>query len=66
MLPSWALGQLEQLAKDGPFANGRVNIGLAFDAFFLPKKAVVDLYERSRQAGTKLITSHYARGAVFG
>ncbi|KAF4997043.1 hypothetical protein FDECE_12221 [Fusarium decemcellulare] len=65
-LPDWAIQQLEQLATEAPFGDGRVNIGLGFDSFFLPREVITDLYERSRRAGTKLITSHYVRGAVFG
>lgn len=65
-LPSWAVEQVEELIKAGPYGNGRVRVGLAFDAWFLPKDVVKDLYTRVRQAGAKLITTHYARGAVFG
>lgn len=64
--PEWAIDQAVQLAETGPFGNGRVQVGLAFDAFFLPKDVIVDLFRRCRRAGTKLITSHYARGAVLG
>ncbi|KAI7975967.1 hypothetical protein EIK77_007293 [Talaromyces pinophilus] len=64
--PEWAVDQAVHLAETGPFGNGRVQVGLAFDAFFLPKDVIVDLFRRCRRAGTKLITSHYARGAVLG
>ncbi|KAL7901625.1 hypothetical protein HDV63DRAFT_404819 [Trichoderma sp. SZMC 28014] len=65
-LPSWAVEQVEELIKAGPYGNGRVNIGLAFDAVFLPTELVADLYKRVRQAGAKVITTHYARNAIFG
>ncbi|RFU78679.1 hypothetical protein TARUN_3526, partial [Trichoderma arundinaceum] len=65
-LPSWAVDQVEELIKAGPYGNGRVNVGLAFDALFLPKETVTDLYKRVREAGAKVITTHYCRGAVFG
>ncbi|EHK39606.1 uncharacterized protein TrAtP1_006897 [Trichoderma atroviride] len=65
-LPSWAVEQVEELIKAGPYGNGRVNVGLAFDALFLPTEIVADLYKRVRQAGAKVITTHYVRNAVFG
>ncbi|KAM0249498.1 hypothetical protein ACHAQJ_009046 [Trichoderma viride] len=65
-LPSWAVEQVEELIKAGPYGDGRVNVGLAFDALFLPTEIVADLYKRVRQAGAKVITSHYCRGAIFG
>lgn len=65
-LPSWAVEQVEELIKAGPYGDGRVSVGLAFDALFLPKETVTDLYQRCRQAGAKVITTHYCRGAIFG
>jgi hypothetical protein len=58
--------QLDELAQAAPFGDGRVQLGLAFDGYFLPKETVVDLFKRVRKAGVKLITSHYVRGAIFG
>ncbi|KAL7795965.1 hypothetical protein V8C37DRAFT_372667 [Trichoderma ceciliae] len=66
VLPNWAVEQAEELIKAGPYGDGRVNVGLAFDGLFLPKETVTDLYKRVRQAGAKVITTHYCRGAVFG
>lgn len=66
MLEDWVLRQLEDLADNAPYANGRVQIGLAFDGFFLPKETVIDLFERARKAGVKAITSHYVPGSLFG
>jgi hypothetical protein len=60
------LKQVEELTSAAPFGDGRVHLGLAFDAYFLPKEIVVDLFERARRAGAKLITSHYVRGAILG
>ncbi|KAL7926141.1 hypothetical protein ACQKWADRAFT_281869 [Trichoderma austrokoningii] len=65
-LPSWAVKQVEELIKAGPYGNGRVSVGLAFDALFLPTEIVADLYKRVRQAGAKVITTHYVRGVVLG
>lgn len=66
MLPDWLVNQLEELARAGPYGEGRVNIGLGFDALYIPKESVVGLFERARAAGVKLITMHYARGPIFG
>ncbi|KAL6864020.1 Metallo-dependent hydrolase [Trichoderma novae-zelandiae] len=66
ILPSWAVDQAEELIRNGPYGNGRVHVGLAFDALFLPKDIVTDLYQRCRQAGAKVLTTHYVRGAIFG
>ncbi|RHZ62452.1 uncharacterized protein CDV56_105925 [Aspergillus thermomutatus] len=66
LVPDWAVKQVEELTKAAPFGDGRVQLGLAFDALFLPKEIVADLYDKCRRAGAKLVTSHYARGAVFG
>lgn len=66
LLPDWVMTQLDDLMKKAPFGDGRVQLGLAFDAVYLPKEIVVDLFERCRRGGVKVITSHYVRGAVFG
>jgi hypothetical protein len=65
MLDNWVSKQLEDLAATGPWADGRVQLGLGFDGLFLPKDVVVDLYDRARKAGVKVITTHYVRG-YFG
>ncbi|KAL6904997.1 hypothetical protein GGI43DRAFT_297736 [Trichoderma evansii] len=65
-LPGWAVEQVEELIKAGPYGDGRVSVGLAFDALFLPTEIVAGLYKRVRDAGAKVITTHYVRGAVFG
>ncbi|PYI23479.1 Metallo-dependent hydrolase [Aspergillus violaceofuscus CBS 115571] len=62
LLDIWVLQQLEELAAAAPFGDGRVQLGLAFDGFMLPKEMVVALYDRARRAGVKVITTHYVRG----
>ncbi|KAF7294537.1 5-methylthioadenosine/S-adenosylhomocysteine deaminase n1 [Mycena indigotica] len=64
--PDYFDSQLADLAKQQPFGDGRVQLGLAFDSFFLPKEMVIERFEKARSLGIKLITSHYVRGAVFG
>ncbi|KAF8189549.1 hypothetical protein K438DRAFT_1907333 [Mycena galopus ATCC 62051] len=63
----WATKQLAELAANQPFGEGRVRLGVAFDAYYLPKDVVVSLFEHARELGVKLFTSHYLRNpAIFG
>ncbi|KAJ7879006.1 hypothetical protein B0H14DRAFT_3435242 [Mycena olivaceomarginata] len=39
-------------------------LGVAFDAYYLPKDVVVSLFEKARGLGVKLFTSHYVRGPL--
>ncbi|KAF7294550.1 5-methylthioadenosine/S-adenosylhomocysteine deaminase n1 [Mycena indigotica] len=64
--PEYFDSQLADLAKQQPFGDGRVQLGLSFDSFHLPKETVIECYERARSLGVKLITSHYVRGPVVG
>ncbi|CEL07317.1 hypothetical protein ASPCAL10477 [Aspergillus calidoustus] len=59
LLPEWWFSTLESLAKAAPFGNGRVKLGLGFDAFSLPKEVVQDLWARCRSLGVSLFTTHY-------
>ncbi|KAJ5572744.1 Metallo-dependent hydrolase [Penicillium hetheringtonii] len=65
LLDDWVINQFEELASQAPFGDGRVHLGLAFDGFLLPRDQVVSLYNKARELGTKVITSHYA-GLYFG
>ncbi|KAF7298337.1 5-methylthioadenosine/S-adenosylhomocysteine deaminase n1 [Mycena kentingensis (nom. inval.)] len=59
--------QLGGLAKQQPFGDGRVQLGLGFDGIgAMPKEAVVALYTHARALGVKLITSHYVPGPIVG
>jgi cytosine/adenosine deaminase-related metal-dependent hydrolase len=61
-IPDWFVKQLQELAEGQPFGNGRIQIGLAWDGWSLPKEFVVNLFEQARSWGVKLITSHYVKG----
>ncbi|KAF2100906.1 Metallo-dependent hydrolase [Rhizodiscina lignyota] len=62
-LEPWMFEQLAGLGSRAPFGpNGRVQLGLAFDGWFLPKEMITDLFQRARDAGVKLVTTHYCRG----
>ncbi|KAJ5161211.1 Metallo-dependent hydrolase [Penicillium capsulatum] len=58
---AWVSDFFEYLGQICPLADGRVQLGLAFDGFMLPKEQVVSLYEQARRIGAKVITSHYVR-----
>ena len=66
LVPDWFMKQLEELAAQQPFGDGRVYLGWAFDLLFLPKDIVVPMYEQVRQLGIKLITTHVVKNAIFG
>jgi cytosine/adenosine deaminase-related metal-dependent hydrolase len=61
-IPSWFMDLLQELGKKAPFANGRVELGLAYDRYFLPAKYTQELFKSAREAGCKLITSHLTHG----
>ncbi|KAJ5459684.1 uncharacterized protein N7458_001236 [Penicillium daleae] len=65
LLDDWVIENFERLGVLAPFGNGRVQLGLAFDGFMLPKEQVISLYERARKLGAQVITSHYVR-SYFG
>lgn len=61
LLDDWVVEHLQDLGAAAPFGDGRVQLGLAFDAFTIPHQKVVSFYERARKLGAKVITSHYKR-----
>jgi hypothetical protein len=66
MLPDWVMSTLVEIASKAPFGEGRVQLGIAFDGWFLPQEVVVDFVTKVRSLGVKLITTHSGQGAVFG
>ncbi|RBR19986.1 hypothetical protein FVER53590_25026 [Fusarium verticillioides] len=65
-LPAWLFEQLTSMRKAGPFANGRVTMGFAFDSFYLPKDVVINIFNQVRGLGIKTITSHYVPSLLPG
>jgi cytosine/adenosine deaminase-related metal-dependent hydrolase len=61
MIASWTLQELQELGNKAPFGDGRVTMGLAFDLWFLPEQVVQDLFQRAREAGIELATTHAVR-----
>jgi len=66
-LPDWPLEQLETWSQRAPFASGRVQLGFAFDYFFLPPPLIASIFERVRaMKSVKLITGHVGRTVTMG
>ena len=59
------LSTLDELAQSSPYGAGRVEIGLGFDSYHLPKPQVEGLFKRAKAGGIRLITSHYVRNAQY-
>jgi len=64
-IPEWFLKQLEELATKQPYGNGRVEIGLAWDNWYLPKEVVQKLFKDARSWGIKLVTCHFVKGPTL-
>ncbi|KAJ6095975.1 hypothetical protein N7486_006721 [Penicillium sp. IBT 16267x] len=62
LLDDWVLDHLKYLGATAPLGDGRIQLGLAFDGFKLPKDQVVSLYTEARKLGVKIITLHYVKG----
>ena len=61
-LPTWWEETYWALAKDHPWEDGRVKLGLAFDSYQLGKEKTTELFEMARTEKIQLITSHSAAG----
>ncbi|KAK6007236.1 hypothetical protein QM012_006244 [Aureobasidium pullulans] len=60
------INNLEELASAAPFGDGRVTLGVAFDAWFLPKPSIISLFDKVAKLGIRTITSHSVRTPSFG
>jgi cytosine/adenosine deaminase-related metal-dependent hydrolase len=54
------------LSQEQPFGDGRVQLGLAWDSWYLPKEVVSKIFEQARGWGIKLITTHHNRSPTLG
>jgi hypothetical protein len=54
----WVMQTFNELADEGPFGEGRVTPGFAFDLFFLPGEMVKELFAGVKAKGVKTITVH--------
>lgn len=62
-LPAWVIQAFERLAKSSPLnqPDSRVKLGLGMDLYFLPKESLQALFQRVRELGVKVVTSHFVR-----
>ncbi|KAI4680319.1 uncharacterized protein J4E84_007967 [Alternaria hordeiaustralica] len=58
LLEDWVMNTFEELADNGPFGNGRVTLGFAFDFWFLPADMIKGIFARVNAKGVKTITTH--------
>ncbi|KAJ8083464.1 hypothetical protein PM082_009338 [Marasmius tenuissimus] len=66
LLEPWVLSDLHSLAQKAPFGpNGRVQLGLGFDAWALPQDTAALLFDVARKGGIKLLSTHLAEGPIF-
>jgi cytosine/adenosine deaminase-related metal-dependent hydrolase len=54
----WVMQTFDELADNGPFGEGRVKLGFAFDLFFLPPEMIKGLFARVKGKGVRTITCH--------
>ena len=54
----WVMQTFHELADKGPFGEGRVTLGFAFDLFFLPPEMIKGLFAEVKERGVKTITCH--------
>lgn len=54
----WVMQTFDELADSGPWGDGRVALGFAFDFWFLPVAMVKGIFARVCAKGVKTITCH--------
>jgi cytosine/adenosine deaminase-related metal-dependent hydrolase len=54
----WVMKTFHELADHGPFGDGRIMLGFAFDLFFLPAEMVKGIFAQVKARGVKTITCH--------
>lgn len=65
LLPPWVMSTLEELVAHKSLLQSRVQLGFAFDGSFLPKEVLVNLFDKVKSLGIKVITTHYLHTASF-
>ncbi|KAF2662600.1 Metallo-dependent hydrolase [Lophiostoma macrostomum CBS 122681] len=65
-LEDWVMQTFSELASQGPFGNGRVSLGFAWDFWFLPPEAIKDVFAKVKEADVKIWTTHHVPRPQFG
>ncbi|EHY53556.1 hypothetical protein HRR83_003763 [Exophiala dermatitidis] len=69
LIPEWFLPTLRDLSVRAgrlSLSNNRISIGLGFDSYTLPREDIVRFFTGAREAGAKIITSHWRRNNIAG
>jgi cytosine/adenosine deaminase-related metal-dependent hydrolase len=56
-LEDWVMQTFSELTQQGPWADGRVTLGFAFDLYVLPPETIKQLFAHVKSAGVRTITS---------
>jgi hypothetical protein len=62
-LPRWVMSTLEELVVHKSLVDSRIQLGIAFDGAWLPKEVTVNLFNKVKSLGIKVITAHYVHNA---
>ncbi|KAL0564498.1 hypothetical protein V5O48_017547 [Marasmius crinis-equi] len=66
ILEPWVISDLAALLRKAPFGSqGRVRLGLGFDAWYLPSQVFQPLFDVAQKGGIDLLTSHMVGGPMF-
>lgn len=67
-LPAWVMETFEKLATSYPLndSESRVQLGFGFDFYHLPKNIVLDVFEKVKSLGVKVVTSHFIQNFIRG
>ncbi|KAF2119313.1 hypothetical protein BDV96DRAFT_683937 [Lophiotrema nucula] len=65
-LEDWVMETFSNLASEGPWADGRITLGFAFDLFFLGAEVVKGIFAVAKKGGIQTITIHSAHGPQLG
>ncbi|KAF9267252.1 Metallo-dependent hydrolase [Marasmius fiardii PR-910] len=66
LLEPWVISSFSSLAAKAPFGpNGRVQLGVAYDGWFVPQEVATPFFDLAVKAGVKVLTTHVV-GSISG
>jgi cytosine/adenosine deaminase-related metal-dependent hydrolase len=65
-MEDWVMATFSELASQGPWGEGRVTLGFAFDFWFLPAAFVKVIFAQVKAADVKTVTTHYVSVPQMG
>ncbi len=66
VVTDWMMDTIEDLAKNSPYGNGRVEMGFGMDEFPYSGDKTAEIFNKVKSWGIKTITSHYIRNPAQG